>query len=148
IGDNASAEGAKLRLPKARSPSRLGAWGSDVSSRAGSGAEPHAEADAILNILCKNGVHFMPKWSSFGGSCYSLIYLAMIRFIAFTQPGDDMSEVVSRRLPRKQLWVSNLSKVATWRIERESNLGPSSRQASTYQCITNPHCFSNQIEKL
>ena len=34
-----SAEGAKLQLPKARSPSRLGGLGS-VSSPAGSGAEP------------------------------------------------------------------------------------------------------------
>ena len=29
----------------------------------------------------------------------------------FTPPGDEISEVVSRCLPRRQLWVSNLSKV-------------------------------------
>src|SRR6218665_1359630 len=42
-----SAEGAKLRLPKAKSPSRLGGLGSVVSS-----------SDAILNISSQNGVHF------------------------------------------------------------------------------------------
>jgi len=31
--------------------------------------------------------------------------------LAFTPPGDEMSEVVSRCLPRSQLRVSNLSKV-------------------------------------
>ena len=31
--------------------------------------------------------------------------------LAFTPPGDEMSEVVSRCLPHRQLWVSNLSKV-------------------------------------
>jgi len=31
------------------------------------------------------------------------------RFIGFyTTPGDEMSEVVSRCLPHRQLWVSNL----------------------------------------
>jgi len=33
--------------------------------------------------------------------------------LAFTPPGDEMSEVVSRCLPHRQLWVINLSKVAT-----------------------------------
>src|SRR6218665_2207584 len=51
--------------------------------------------------------------------------------LAFTPPGDEMSEVVSRCPPHRQLWVSNLSKVATWGLERESNLRPSGRQAST-----------------
>jgi len=40
VGQIASAEGAKLRLPKARSSSRLGSLGSIVSSPAGSGVEP------------------------------------------------------------------------------------------------------------
>src|SRR6218665_2294056 len=36
--------------------------------------------------------------------------------LAFTPSGDEISEVVSRCLPHRQLWVSNLSKVATqWR---------------------------------
>src|SRR6218665_563644 len=39
VGEIASAEGGKLRLPKVRSPLRLGARGSVVSSPAGSGAE-------------------------------------------------------------------------------------------------------------
>src|SRR6218665_210156 len=39
-GETASAEVAMLRLPKARSPSRLGGLGSIVSSPAGSGAAP------------------------------------------------------------------------------------------------------------
>src|SRR6218665_646456 len=51
--------------------------------------------------------------------------------LAFTPPGDEMSEVVSRCLPHRQLWVSNLSKVATWRLERDSNPRPSDRQAAT-----------------
>ena len=51
--------------------------------------------------------------------------------LAFTPPGDEMSEVVSRCLPHRQLWVSNFSKVATWRLERDSNPRPSGRQAAT-----------------
>ena len=43
-----SAEGAKLRLPKARSPSRLGGLGRVVSS----------QTDAIFNISSQNGEHF------------------------------------------------------------------------------------------
>src|SRR6218665_1707890 len=43
---------------------------------------------------------------------------------AFTPPGDEMSEVVSRCLPHRQLWVSNLSKVATQWREVDSNLRP------------------------
>src|SRR6218665_4141780 len=39
-GETASAEGTMLRLPKARSPSRLRGLGSVVSSPAESGAEP------------------------------------------------------------------------------------------------------------
>jgi len=31
----------------------------------------------------------------------------------FTLPGDEMSEVISRCLPHRQSWVSNLSKVVT-----------------------------------
>src|SRR6218665_1857903 len=46
-----------LRLPKARSPSRLGGLGSVVSSPSGGwGGAP--ETDAILNISCQNRVHF------------------------------------------------------------------------------------------
>jgi len=33
--------------------------------------------------------------------------------LAFTPPGDEMCEVVSCGLPHRQLWESNLSKVAT-----------------------------------
>ena len=42
--------------------------------------------------------------------------------LAFTNAGDEMSEVVSRCLPRIQLWVSNLSKVATQCRGVDSNL--------------------------
>src|SRR6218665_4098271 len=42
----------------------------------------------------------------------------------FTPPGDEMSEVVSRCLPHRQLWVSNLSKVATQWGEVDSNPRP------------------------
>src|SRR6218665_828897 len=52
-----SAEGAKLRLPKAKSHSRLGGLGSIVSSPSGVwGGAP--ETDAIVNISSQNGVHF------------------------------------------------------------------------------------------
>src|SRR6218665_1905561 len=57
VGDIASAEGAKLRLPKARSPFRL--WGLGERRKLPSGVWGGApETDAILNILCQNGVHF------------------------------------------------------------------------------------------
>jgi len=57
IVESASAESARLRLPKARSPSRLGGLGSVVSSPSGVwvGA-PKTEAN--LKILFKNIVHF------------------------------------------------------------------------------------------
>jgi len=42
--------------------------------------------------------------------------------LAFTPPGDEMSEVVSRCLPHRQLWVRNLTKVATQWHEVDSNL--------------------------
>src|SRR6218665_2488863 len=44
--------------------------------------------------------------------------------LAFTPPGDEMSEVVSRCLPHRQLRVSNLSKVVTQWREVDSNLRP------------------------
>jgi len=57
VGQIASTEGAKLRLPKARSPSRL--WGlrerRNLPSRVCGGAP---ETEAILSILCQNWVHF------------------------------------------------------------------------------------------
>src|SRR6218665_840352 len=52
-GETASAEGTMLRLPKARSPSRLGGLGSVVSSPAGSGACRVPETVRILNISCQ-----------------------------------------------------------------------------------------------
>src|SRR6218665_1105953 len=57
IGESASAEGAKLRLPNARSSSRLGGLWSVVKSPVGSGAELQ-KPTRFLNILCQNGVHF------------------------------------------------------------------------------------------
>src|SRR6218665_3757202 len=41
--------------------------------------------------------------------------------LAFTPPGAEMSEVVSRCLTHRQLWVINLSKVATQWPEVDSN---------------------------
>src|SRR6218665_3906699 len=38
--------------------------------------------------------------------------LPAVRFIGFSPPRDEVSEVVSRSLPHRQLWVRNLSKVA------------------------------------
>ena len=38
--------------------------------------------------------------------------MMMTMMMTLTPPGDEMSEVVSRCLPRRQLLVSNLSKVA------------------------------------
>src|SRR6218665_3828000 len=49
FGESASAEGAKLRLPKARSPSRL----RDLGER----RKPQ-KPTRFFNILCKKGVHF------------------------------------------------------------------------------------------
>src|SRR6218665_2066961 len=52
-----SAEGAKLRLPKARSPSRLGGLGERRMLPSGVwGGAP--ETDVILNISSPDGVHF------------------------------------------------------------------------------------------
>src|SRR6218665_1799933 len=52
VGDIASAEGAKLRLPKARSPFRLGGLGERRKLPSGVlGGAP--ETDAILNISCQ-----------------------------------------------------------------------------------------------
>ena len=42
--------------------------------------------------------------------------------LAFTSPGDEMSEVVSCCLPHRQLWVSKLSMVATQQLDVDSNL--------------------------
>jgi len=42
--------------------------------------------------------------------------------LAFVPPGDEMSEEVSHSLPHRQLWVSNLSKVARQWLEVDSNL--------------------------
>src|SRR6218665_3431036 len=44
--------------------------------------------------------------------------------LAFMPHEDEMSEVVSRCLPHRQLWVSNLSKVATQWLEVDSNPRP------------------------
>ena len=44
--------------------------------------------------------------------------------LAITPHGDEISEVVSRCLPHKQLWVSNLSKVAMQWLEVDSNRRP------------------------
>ena len=47
------------------------------------------------------------------------------RFIGFYAiPGYEMREVVSLCLPHRQLWVNNLSKVATQWLEVDSNLRP------------------------
>ena len=44
------------------------------------------------------------------------------RFIEFTPPGDEMSEVVSCCLPHRQLWMSYLSKVAMQWLGVDLNL--------------------------
>src|SRR6218665_4186267 len=49
--------------------------------------------------------------------------------LAFTPPGDEMSEGVSRCLFHRQLWVSNLSKVSTQWHEVDLNLRPSGCKA-------------------
>jgi len=51
--------------------------------------------------------------------------------LAFTPPGDEMTEVVSRCLPHRQLWVSNLSKVSSEEVLKLSFMGIFS------------YCFSN-----
>src|SRR6218665_3899287 len=52
-----SAEGAKLQLPKARSPSRLGGLG-ERHKLPQRGLRQSPETDAILNISSQNGVNF------------------------------------------------------------------------------------------
>ena len=53
-----SAEGAKMRFPKARSPSRLGGLGEHCKLPSGEPPERGApETDAILNISSKNAEH-------------------------------------------------------------------------------------------
>jgi len=49
--------------------------------------------------------------------------------LAFTPPGDKMSEVVSSCLPHRQLRVSNLSKVASQWLEVDLNMRPSGCKA-------------------
>jgi len=49
--------------------------------------------------------------------------------LAFMPPEDEMSEVVSRCLPQRQLWVSNLSKVAKQWLEVDLILRPSGYKA-------------------
>ena len=49
--------------------------------------------------------------------------------LAFAPPGDEMTKVDSCCLPHRQLWVSNLSKVATQWLEVASNLRPSGCKA-------------------
>ena len=44
--------------------------------------------------------------------------------LVFTPPADEMSEVVSHCFPHRQLWVSNLSKIATQWLEVDLNLQP------------------------
>jgi len=57
VGQTASAEGVKLRLLKARSPSRLGGLGERRKLPSGVwGGAP--ETEAILSISCQNWVHF------------------------------------------------------------------------------------------
>ena len=56
--------------------------------------------------------------------------------LAFTPPGGETSEVVSRGLPHRQLWVSNLSKVATHWLEVDSNLQPLVARHRTYRYTT------------
>ena len=51
----------------------------------------------------------------------------------FTPPGDEMSEVVSRCLPHRQLWVSNLSNVSRQWLEVDLNLRPSSYRPSRHR---------------
>src|SRR6218665_3347172 len=79
IGDNASAEGAKLRLPKARSPlttrgsgerRKLPLRGLGWSLRSRHDFEHFVPKWSTFYAkmeytLCQNGVHFMPKWSTF-----------------------------------------------------------------------------------
>ena len=58
--------------------------------------------------------------------------------LVFTPPRDEMSEGVSRCLPHRQLWVSNLSKVATKWLEVDSNLRPSDSKKQNippYRCV-------------
>ena len=65
-------------------------------------------------------------WMTSSMCLLGLLYLVMIMMmilcrkagsLAFTPPGDEISEVVSRCLPHRQLWVSNVSKDATFWLQ-------------------------------
>ena len=58
--------------------------------------------------------------------------------LAFTPPGDEMSEVASRCLPHRQLWVSNLSKVAMQWLEVDSTHDPPVARHRTYPTPPRP----------
>src|SRR6218665_1523314 len=80
------------------------------------GAELHDLAYTVLSLGSTFTVMMMVLYLNAG-------------LLAFTPPGDEMSEVVSRCLPHRQLWVSNLSNVATQWLEVDSNLRPSGCKA-------------------
>src|SRR6218665_3672133 len=59
--------------------------------------------------------------------------------LAFTPPGDGVSEVVSFCLPHRQLWMSNLSMVASQWLEVDSNRRPSGYKAQNMPYTTASH---------
>ena len=82
--------------------------------------------------------HIDPLWQDeFPGTSWMMMMMMMMMTtttvlcpkagsLAFTPSRDKMSEVVSSCLPHRQLWLINLSKVATQWLEVDSNLRPSS----------------------
>ena len=86
----------------------------------------------MFNVTFTNEVRLLPNFVDMlqktkGTIAADLIMMVMMVLcqkagcLAFTPPGDEMSEVVSRCLTHRQLWVSNLSKVATQWREVDSN---------------------------
>src|SRR6218665_1229135 len=89
--------------------------------------------DSLLELRLKNILTM--------SDCCRLVLLSMMMMIlclkagslAFTPPEDEMSEVASHCPPHRQLWVSNLSKVATQWLEVDLNLQP---RYKTYRYTT------------
>ena len=65
----------------------------------------------------------------FFGGVVMMAFCPKASLLAFTPPRDEMNEVLSRFLPHRQLWVSNLSQVAVQWLEVDSNLRPSGCKA-------------------
>jgi len=75
----------------------------------------------------------------------TMVLCPTVDSLAFTPPDDEMSEMVYRCVSHSQLWMNNLSKVATQWLEVDSNLRPSGYKA---QNTTASHLGQKRYTKL